>query len=91
MKESISHLIGETVVVDTDSEWIYIGVLKAVTPDALQLGEADAHSGGDSSSTKEVYIYETLQNGLQVNRHETFVNLGRVLSVSPLSAIRRFP
>lgn len=90
MKESISSLLKETVVVDTDSEWIYIGILEGAGTDALHLVEADAHSKTDSSSTKEVYVYETRQNGLQVNRHEVFINLSRVVSVSPLAAIRQF-
>jgi hypothetical protein len=90
MKESLSVFIGETVVVDTDSEWIYIGMLKAIAADALHLLEADAHSGRDSTSTKELYVYETRQNGPQVNRHEVFVRLERVVSVSPLVEIRQF-
>ncbi len=90
MKEALSVILNETVVVDTDSEWIYIGVLKRVGSDALHMEEVDAHCGSDSSSNKELYIYETRQNGLQVNRHEVFINLSRVLSVSPLAAIRQF-
>jgi hypothetical protein len=91
MNKTISGLMNETVVVDTDSEWIYIGVLKGTGSDALHLVEADAHSRSDSSSTKEIYVYETRQNGLSVNRHEVFVNMRRVVSVSPLTAVRQFP
>jgi len=84
------EMLNETVVVDTDSEWIYIGILKNIGSDALQLTDADAHSGSDSSSTKEMYIYETKRNGLQINRHEVFIKLSRVVSISPLAAVRQF-
>lgn len=90
MKDLFTALIDETVVVDTDSEWIYIGVLKGVAADGLHLIEVDAHCGADSPSTKEMYIYETKQNGVQVNRHEVYIRLGRVVSLSPLSSVRQF-
>ena len=90
MRETLADILNKTMVVDTDSPWIYIGTLRSVGQDGLHLIEADAHWGGDSSSTKEMYIYETRQNGLQVNRQEVSINLARVLSISPLSSIRLF-
>lgn len=90
MKESLQNLINETVVVDTATEWLYIGCLQRLDADALVLTEVDAHYGPDSNSSKEIYIYECRKNGLHANRSEVYVNLRQVVSVSPLEAVKVF-
>jgi len=80
-------LIGIQVVVDTDSSYVYIGILESVGRDYLALSSVDVHDTGDSKSTKEHYAHEAKKLGNRSNRSLTYVRLARVLSISKLDDI----
>ena len=90
MKESLLPLVGEPVVVDTRSSWVYIGTLAAVHADSLELRDVDVHDSRDLSTSKEVYVHETRSSGVKANRQAVFVNLDYVVSVSPLADVIKF-
>jgi small nuclear ribonucleoprotein (snRNP)-like protein len=86
----LTALLNQQIVVDTDSSYVYIGRLKAISSDCLVLADVDAHDTHDSNSSKEHYAHETRRLGPRPNRKEALVLLARVLSISRLDDIIRF-
>lgn len=79
-----SEFVGEKVVVDTPTRYIYLGTLVELTGDALVMEEVDVHDSEQSESTKEVYVMNAAQQGIRVNRERVVVPEERVLSMSTL-------
>jgi small nuclear ribonucleoprotein (snRNP)-like protein len=90
MRETLQGLVGQEVVVDTRSPWMYIGRLQAVQSDCLLLRDVDVHDGGETSLPKERYILSSCETGIKANRRSVYVNLDFVVSVSPLSEVIKF-
>jgi small nuclear ribonucleoprotein (snRNP)-like protein len=86
----LEALIGKQIVVDTDSSYVYIGVLEATGSDYLALSGVDVHDTGDSKTTKEAYAHETKKLGARSNRKHTLVRIARILSISLLEDIISF-
>jgi hypothetical protein len=86
----VQGLIGEQIVVDTDSTYIYIGTLEKVGRDFLALSHVDVHETSDSKSTKEQYAHEARKLGSRSNRELTYVRMARVLSISRLDDVIQF-
>lgn len=85
-----AELLGELVVADTDSSFVYIGVLEQAGPDFLLLGDADVHDTTDSKQTKETYVHEARRIGVRPNRRRTYLRTARVLSLARLADIVKF-
>ena len=90
MKTVLERFLNQRLVVDTWSSWIYIGMLDAVTDGTLKLVDVDVHEGTDSSSTKELYIFESRTTGVRSNRNSVYINLDYVVSFSPLDDVKQF-
>ncbi|MBN1810181.1 MAG: hypothetical protein JW909_14040 [Planctomycetes bacterium] len=88
--ETVRNLLGENVVVDTDTHLIYLGILKEVGDDYLLLGEVDVHSQYDSHSSREIYLMDAGKYGIRQNRKGTVVLLSRVVGVSRLDDITKY-
>ena len=86
----IMGLVGKQVVVDTDSSYVYIGVLDRVGADFLTLVSVDVHDTSESNSTKEQYTHETLKLGSRYNRKCTYLRMARVLSISAIEDVLQF-
>jgi len=80
--------IGKAVVLDTQGPLIYIGVLIELTKDHYVLAEADVHDSNDSRSSKELYLLETRDLGVRVNRTRVIVERREVVSLSLLADVR---
>jgi hypothetical protein len=80
-------LIGQVVVIDTDSMFVYLGTLDRVEDHFVVLRDVDAHDRRESPSTKEQYIMETKKFGVKPNRKEVKVRTQLVVSVSKLDDI----
>ena len=78
---------GRYLVVDTDSDYIYIGKLLAVTGRSLTLGDADVHDRRESSSKNEKYILESKKHGVRSNRRTVHLRLQRMVSYSLLEDV----
>ena len=78
---------GQYVVVDTDSDYLYIGKLLEVTGPFITLGEADVHDRRESSSMNEKYILESKKYGVRSNRKEVHIRLERIVSYSLLEDV----
>ncbi len=83
-------LIGQQIVVDTDSSYIYIGKLESAGADFLALSDVDVHDTNDTKSTKEHYAHETRKLGTRRNRKLTYVRMARIVSVSALDDVLVF-
>ena len=86
----IKALIGKQIVVDTDSSYVYIGLLEAAGAEYFTMSSVDVHDTTDSKSTKEHYAHESRKLGARENRKMTYVRLARVVSVSKLEDILVF-
>ena len=88
MKSSLLAHLGQRVVLDTDSHWVYMGKLEEVTDGAIRLADCDAHHRGDSrTTTLEQYIMDSRASGVKRNRESVFISISRIVAFSPLDAI----
>ena len=83
-------LIGQVVVIDTDSMFVYLGTLDRVEDHFVVLKDVDAHDRRESPSTKEQYIMETKKFGVKPNRKEVKVRKELVVSISKLDDVLGF-
>lgn len=90
MKQALEHFAGKQVVVDTRSSFVYIGTLDKITGGCAVLSNVDVHDGTDSSSSKELYIFESRTTGVRSNRESVFINLEYIVSFSPLEDVKQF-
>ncbi|MCW8132481.1 MAG: hypothetical protein KIS92_19190 [Planctomycetota bacterium] len=88
--EALRELLGKTIVVDTDSHYMYLGVLIAADAQYLTLSDVDVHEVTAATLSKERYAHEARQIGVRKNRDATWINLGRVISISRLEDIEAF-
>ncbi len=84
---SWTPLVGQVVVVDTNSSFVYLGTLARVEDHFLVLTEVDAHDRNESPSTKEQYVMESKRFGVKPNRKEVSVRKALVISVSRLDDV----
>lgn len=79
--------IGQVVVVDTNSNFVYIGTLSRVIEHFVELKDADAHDRGEGLSTKEQYVMESKRFGVKPNRKEVSVRKSAIVSLSRLDDV----
>jgi small nuclear ribonucleoprotein (snRNP)-like protein len=80
-------LVGQIVVVDTNTSFVYLGTLARVEDHFVVLSDVDAHDRNESSSTKEQYVMEAKRFGVKPNRKEVSVRKSLVVSVSRLDDV----
>ncbi len=85
--EGWKPLVGQIVVVDTDSMFVYLGTLDRVEDVFVVLKDVDAHDRRESPSTKEQYIMDTKKFGVKANRKEVSVRKTMVISISKLDDV----
>ncbi|MBI2899877.1 MAG: hypothetical protein HYY17_06815 [Planctomycetes bacterium] len=85
--ESWKAYVGQVVVVDTDSQFVYLGTLKEAGERFVVLADADAHDARQSASTKEQYVMDTKRFGVKPNRREVAVRTELVVSLSRLEDV----
>jgi hypothetical protein len=78
---------GQYVVVDTDSDYLYIGKLLGVSGSFIILGDVDVHDRRESSSMNEKYVLESKKYGVRSNRREVQIRLERMVSYSLLDDV----
>ena len=87
---SIQQILGQVVVVDTDSSFIYMGRLEQADEQYLCLSEVDVHEMDGDAVSKERYIHETRRIGVRSNRKLTWVRQARVVSIARLEDVMAF-
>jgi hypothetical protein len=78
---------GQVVVVDTDTDYLYIGKLLGVSGSFITLEEADVHDRRESSSMNEKYVLESKKYGVRSNRREVHIRFQRIVSYSLLEDV----
>lgn len=80
-------LVGNDVVVDTTSRYVYVGTLAKVLTDSLELVDADVHDLRDTQTTRDLYVLEARRYGTRRNRSRVWVRIDQVVSVSRLADV----
>ena len=88
--ERLRELVGQQVVVDTDSHHLYIGKLASIDSEVLELTEADVHDSQTTTTSRDLYIINTAKLGIKKNREHVLVRTARVLSLSRLQDVTRY-
>ncbi|MGN6369152.1 MAG: hypothetical protein ACTHN5_12895 [Phycisphaerae bacterium] len=83
----LEPLLGKIVVLDTQGPLIYIGTLAELGSPFVVLAEADVHDCNDSRATKDLYLVETRDLGVRVNRRRVVVMLSQIASISLLEDV----
>ena len=78
------------MIVDTDSQYVYLGRLMSADKDWVVLENVDVHDVGESRITRERYLCECLEFGIKPNRGSVWVLRERVVSISRLEDTMRF-
>jgi hypothetical protein len=81
------NLIGQEVVLDVVSQFVYLGTLVGKDDKYLVLTNADVHDLRDTATTRELYILESRRFGIRSNRERVLVRVDEVISLSALSAV----
>jgi hypothetical protein len=90
MKSDLEAYLHRKVVIDSTASWIYIGVLEQVTRHCVVLSDVDAHDNTDTTTSKELYVYESKITGIKSNRKTVHINLSHVVSFSLLEDVKEF-
>ena len=77
-----SDLVGQLVVLDLASPFVYLGRLVRENSDYLVLDDVDAHDLRDTATTREKYIRDTRLHGISPNRRRAWVNRREVVAIS---------
>jgi hypothetical protein len=80
-------LIGETVVLDLSSPFVFIGILAEAQGEYLLLDSVDAHDLRDSPTTREKYILNCRLHGVRPNRKRAWVNQREIVGFSRLDDV----
>ena len=80
-------LLGETVVLDLSSPYVYIGRLTEEQADYLVLEEVDAHDLRDSATTREKYVLDCRLHGVRANRRQIWVHRRDIVGISRLADV----
>jgi len=86
-KEGILGYCDKNVVVDTNSNFLYIGKLEDVGDHFLILRDADVHDRRESPSMNEKYIMEAKKFGVRCNRKRVQIRIEEVISMSLLDDV----
>ena len=83
----ILHCRNKDIVLDTDSNFLYIGRLLNVTQHFVILANAEVHDRRESSTMNEKYLMDCKKFGIRSNRKKVLVRLDRVISFSLLEDV----
>jgi len=85
--DPLGGFLEHVVVLDTQGPLIYIGTLVEISEVFLVLQEADVHDSNDSRASKDLYLVETRELGVRINRKRVLVMRRQVASVSLLREV----
>ncbi|GAB4148572.1 MAG: hypothetical protein Tsb009_22450 [Planctomycetaceae bacterium] len=83
----LAELIGQPVVLDVASRYVYLGTLAERGEHYFILANADVHDLRDTSTTRELYVIEAKRHGIHPNREKVFVRVDEVVSLSALDDV----
>lgn len=80
-------LLGQVVVLDASSPYVYVGRLAGRQGDFLLLEDVDAHDLRDAQTTREKYVLDCRKFGVHPNRKWAWIGLREVVGVSRLTDV----
>ena len=86
----LKEYLNKPVIVDTKSDYIYLGQLEQENSDYLVLKDVDVHDHSISKISKELYIIEAAKYGIKANRKRVRLMCKDVISLSLLEDIIQF-
>ena len=81
------EFVGNEIVVDVQSMFVFLGRLTEVRDKELVLLDADVHDLRDSATTREAYIRGARIHGIQPNRRRVLIRMDEVVSLSVLQDV----
>ncbi len=82
------ELHGITVVVDTNTSFVYIGRCWEMTDETIILLDADEHEDGQDGRTKEEFVTRAAKVGVWKKHDRLLLPRSAVVSVKPLGEIQ---
>jgi hypothetical protein len=83
----MDELVGQTVVIDLRSSFVCLGKLTKVTPDYLELKNADLHDLRDTGTTRENYIAASAATGVKRNRKKLLLMRTEIVAIARLEDV----
>lgn len=83
----LSELMGELVVVDARSPYVFLGRLVGESSKFLTLEDVDIHDLRDTTTTREQYVLNVRAHGIRPNRRHSLINLQEVVGISRLEDV----
>jgi hypothetical protein len=85
-----SALLGQVVVLDMSSPFVFVGRLVDRHGDYFVLDDADSHDLRDGQATREKYVLDCRRLGVNPNRKRVWVNHRDLVSISRLDDVHEF-
>ena len=83
----MEQFLGQDVVIDVESQYVFLGRLDEVRDGYLTLRQADVHDLRDSKTTREVYVLDSRTDGIRVNRKQVVIPVDQIVSISRLEDV----
>jgi hypothetical protein len=80
----MEELVGEIVVIDLRSPFVCLGKLTKVTPEYLELKNADLHDLRDTETTRENYVAASAATGVKRNRKKLLLMRAEIVAIARL-------
>lgn len=84
---TFDDLLGQTVVIDLSSPYVYTGRLVEAGGEFLLLADADVHDLRDTATTREKYVLALRGHGVNANRRWVWVSRREVVGISRLEDV----
>ncbi len=85
--DTLEKLIGQVVVFDVVSQYVYVGTLAAFDDRTFVLENADVHDLRDTATTRELYVVDAKRHGVQPNRERVYVRAAEIVSIALLADV----
>src|SRR5207237_473546 len=86
-KHAMKALVGQIVVIDLGSPFVCLGKLTKVTPDYLELKNADLHDLRDTDTTRENYVAASAATGVKRNRKKLLLMRTEIVAIALLKDV----
>jgi len=84
---NVETMIGEDVVIDVESQYVFLGRLVELGTEWVVLKQADVHDLRDSKTTRELYVLDSRADGIRINRRRVLVPRQQIVSISLLNDV----
>jgi len=87
MEPDVQHLIGQAVVIDTTTRFMYLGILRNVNERWIELEDAEVVDTEQIRVSPDLLLIEKKRDGVKVGRRRIVVRLPSIISLSALDDI----